>query len=55
MTLQSCPAPVKSLARDAQAFRLTALSAGLAAGAAGFLGGSMTSIFEVHGGRICSR
>lgn len=47
--LKSVPSPGHALARDAQAFRLTALSAGLAAGAAGFLGGSMTSIFEVHG------
>ena len=46
--LRFVPSPGQSLARDAKAFRLTALSAGLAAGAAGFLGGSMTSIFEVH-------
>jgi hypothetical protein len=46
--LRYVPSPGQSLARDAKAFRLTALSAGLAAGAAGFLGGSMTSIFEVH-------
>jgi hypothetical protein len=46
--LRYVPSPGLSLARDAKAFRLTALSAGLAAGAAGFLGGSMTSIFEVH-------
>ncbi len=47
--LDFVPSPGHALARDEQAFRLTALSAGLAAGAAGFLGGSMTSIFEVHG------
>jgi hypothetical protein len=47
--LKSVPSPAHALARDAQAFRLTSLSAGLAAGVAGFLGGSMTSIFEVHG------
>jgi hypothetical protein len=45
--LEFVPSPGQSLARDREAFRLTALSAGLAAGAAGFLGGSMTSIFEV--------
>jgi NACHT domain len=47
--LRSVPSPGEALTRDLQAFRLTALSAGLAAGAAGFIGGSMTSIFEVHG------
>jgi hypothetical protein len=47
--LRRVPSPGEALTRDLQAFRLTALSAGLAAGAAGFLGGSMTSIFEVHG------
>ena len=46
--LDLVPSPGQALARDTQAFRLTALSAGLAAGAAGFLGGGMTSIFEVH-------
>jgi hypothetical protein len=46
--LRYVPSPGQSLARDAKAFRLTALSAGLAAGAAGFLGGSMTSILAVH-------
>jgi len=46
--LRFVPSPGQSLARDAKAFQITALSAGLAAGAAGFLGGSMTSIFEVH-------
>ena len=48
-TLEDVPSPGVALARDAKAFQLTAISAGLAAGAAGFLGGSMTSIFEVHG------
>jgi hypothetical protein len=46
--LRYVPSPGLSLARDARAFQLTALSGGLAAGMAGFLGGSMTSIFEVH-------
>lgn len=46
--LRYVPSPGHSLARDTKAFQLTAISAGLAAGAAGFLGGSMTSIFEVH-------
>lgn len=46
--LRFVPSPGQSLARDAKAFQITALSAGLAAAAAGFLGGSMTSIFEVH-------
>jgi hypothetical protein len=47
--LDDVPSPGQALARDTRAFWITALSAGLAAGAAGFLGGSMTSIFEVHG------
>lgn len=47
--LEFVPSPGHALARDLEAFRLTSLSAGLAAGAVGFLGGSMTSIFEVHG------
>lgn len=47
--LRRVPSPGEALTRDIQAFRLTALSAGLAAGSVGFLGGSMTSIFEVHG------
>jgi hypothetical protein len=46
--LQYLPSPSHALARDVKAFWLTALSAGLAAGAAGFVGGSMTSIYEVH-------
>jgi hypothetical protein len=46
--LDHVPSPGQALARDAKAFWITALSAGLAAGAAGFVGGSMTSIFEVH-------
>jgi hypothetical protein len=46
--LEHVPSPGHALARDTKAFWITALSAGLAAGAAGFLGGSMTSIFEVH-------
>jgi hypothetical protein len=48
-TLENVPSPGEALARDTKAFELTAISAGLAAGAVGFLGGSMTSIFEVHG------
>ena len=46
--LRFVSSPGEALARDAQAFRLTALSAGLAAGATGFLGSSMTAIFDVH-------
>lgn len=46
--LNYVPSPGHSLARDTNAFLLTSVSAGLAAGAAGFLGGSMTSIVEVH-------
>ena len=41
------PSPGEALAWDATAFRLTALSAGLAAGSFGFIGGSLTSISEV--------
>jgi hypothetical protein len=47
--LDHVPSPGQALIRDAKAFQLTALSAGLAAGEVGFLGGSMTSIIEVHG------
>jgi NACHT domain len=47
--LRYVPSPGQSLARDTRAFHLTTISAGLAAGAAGFVGGSMTSIVEVHG------
>ena len=46
--LDHVPSPGQALARDTKAFWITALSAGLAAGAAGFIGGGMTSIFEVH-------
>lgn len=46
--LHYVPSPGHSLTRDSRAFLLTAVSAGLAAGAAGFIGGSMTSIVEVH-------
>jgi hypothetical protein len=46
--LDHVPSPGEALTRDARAFQLTALSAGLAAGLVGFLGGSMTSITEVH-------
>jgi NACHT domain len=42
------PSPGHALSRDRLAFWITALSAGLAAGAAGFLGGGMTSVIEVH-------
>jgi hypothetical protein len=45
--MTAVPSPGEALARDATAFRLTALSAGLAAGSFGFIGGSLTSIFEV--------
>lgn len=41
------PSPGRALARDAAAFRLTALWAGLATGSVGFVGGAMASIFEV--------
>jgi hypothetical protein len=47
--LDHVPSPGEALARDAKAFQLTALSAGLAAGMVGFIGGSITSITEVHG------
>lgn len=47
--LDHVPSPGEALTRDAKAFQLTALSAGLTAGLVGFLGGSMTSITEVHG------
>jgi hypothetical protein len=46
--LDQVPSPGQALARDTKAFWITALSAGLAAAAAGFLGGGMTSITEVH-------
>jgi hypothetical protein len=56
--LDHVPSPGHALTRDTKAFWITALSAGLAAGAAGFLGGGMTSVFEVHAkaniGRIVS-
>jgi hypothetical protein len=42
------PGPGQSLARDARAFRLTALAAGLAAGGIGFFGSTMSALFEVH-------
>jgi hypothetical protein len=45
--LDTAPSPVRALARDAAAFRVSALWAGLAATSAGFIGGAMTSIFEV--------
>jgi Protein kinase domain/NACHT domain len=45
--LDLVPNPGEALARDASAFRRTALRAGLAAGSAGFIGGALTSIFEV--------
>jgi hypothetical protein len=45
--MTAVPSPGEALARDATAFRLTALSAGLAAGSFGFIGGSLTSIFEI--------
>ncbi len=45
--LEVVPGPGQALARDASAFRRTALASGLAAGAAGFIGGAMTSIYEV--------
>lgn len=46
--LHYVPSPGHSLTRDARAFLLTSVSAGLAASAAGFIGGSMTSVVEVH-------
>jgi hypothetical protein len=45
--LDAAPSPGQAFARDASAFRLTALWAGLAAGLVGFIGGAMASIFEV--------
>jgi hypothetical protein len=45
--LDAAPSPGRALDRDASAFRLTALLAGLAAASVGFIGGAMTSIFEV--------
>jgi hypothetical protein len=41
------PTPAHALTRDRSAFRFTAWAAGLAAGVAGFVGGSLTAIFEV--------
>jgi hypothetical protein len=41
--------PVKVLRADASAFRLTAWAAGLAAGCAGAIGGSLTAILAVDG------
>jgi hypothetical protein len=46
--LEEVPSPSQALARDAKAFRLTALTGGLAAGVAGFIAGGMTSIVEVQ-------
>jgi hypothetical protein len=45
--LNTVPSPEQSLLRDAKAFRRASISAGLAAGVFGFVGGSMTSIFAV--------
>jgi hypothetical protein len=45
--LNTVPSPGQSLLRDAKAFRRASLTAALAAGVFGFVGGSMTSIFEV--------
>jgi NACHT domain-containing protein len=45
--LDAAPSPGRTMARDASDFRLTALWAGLATGSVGFIGGAMTSIFEV--------
>ena len=45
--LDLVPSPGQAFARDASAFRRTALWSGLAAGSVGFIGGAMTSIFEV--------
>lgn len=45
--LDLVPSPGQALTRDASAFRRTALSAGLAAGAVGFIGLAMTSISEI--------
>lgn len=49
--LRAVPSPGKALARDASAFRRTALAAGLAAACAGLLGGSLAAVFEV-GARV---
>jgi hypothetical protein len=43
----AAPSPGHAYARDASAFRFTALCAGLATGSVAFIGGAMTSIFEV--------
>ena len=45
--LDTAPSPGHTFARDASASRLTALWAGLATASVGFVGGAMTSIFEV--------
>lgn len=45
--LDYIPSPGQALAMDATAFRLAALSGGLATGTAGFVGVSLASIFEV--------
>lgn len=45
--LDTTPSPGQAFARDAAAFRLMALWAGLAAASVGFVGGATASIFEV--------
>jgi hypothetical protein len=45
--LSTVPSPGQALQRDAKAFRRAALAAALAAGAAGFIGGSLAWISEV--------
>jgi NACHT domain len=45
--LDATPSPGQAFARDASAFRLTALWAGLAAGSVGFIGGAASSISGV--------
>jgi NACHT domain len=45
--LDTVPSPEQAFARDASTFRRTTLWAGVAAGLVGFLGGAVTSIFEV--------
>ena len=53
--LNEVPSPRNALARDAHAFTLTALAAGIAAALAGFVGGSLSSIFEIGAQASISR
>jgi GTPase SAR1 family protein len=45
--LRVVPSPGRALAMDGRAFRYSAFSAGLAAACFGFIGGGLTSIFEI--------